>query len=255
MTTSADMFDLSGKTALVTGASQGLGWRFAATLARHGARVGLAARQTDRIEALAAEIEAGGGTAFAARMDVTDKASIDAGVAAVEAALGPVDVLVNNAGLAINRLFLDVTEADYDAVLGANLRGCFFCAQAVARGMAARGSGSIINISSVLGMRPIGTLSTYCASKGGLNQLTAAMALELARSGVRVNAIAPGYVETPMNADFFRSPPGEALVKSVPQRRLGQPEDLDGALLLLASGASGFVTGTVLTVDGGFAIR
>jgi 3-oxoacyl-[acyl-carrier protein] reductase len=188
-------------------------------------------------------------------MDVMDSASINAGVTVSEHVLGPVDILVNNAGLAINKLFLDVTEEDYDTVLGTNLKGVFFCAQAVAKGMVERGSGSIINISSVLGSRPIGTLTTYCASKGGLNQLTAAMGLELARSGVRVNAIAPGYIETPMNRDFFQSPAGQALVKSVPARRLGQVEDLDGALLLLASDASTFMTGTVVTVDGGFVIR
>ncbi len=250
-----DLYDLAGRTALVTGASQGLGERFARVLARHGARVGLAARQTDRIAALQEEIEAGGGCAHAVTMDVMDRSSIEAGVSEVEGVLGPVDILVNNAGLAINSAFLDVTEQEYDTVLGTNLKGCFFCAQEVARGMAGRGEGSIINISSVLGARPIGTLSTYCASKGGLNQLTAAMALELARHGVRVNAIAPGYVETPMNSDFFHSPPGQALVRSVPQRRLGQVSDLDGALLLLASGASGFMTGTVVTVDGGFTIR
>ena len=115
--------------------------------------------------------------------------------------------------------------------------------------------GSIINISSVLGSRPIGTLTTYCASKGGLNQLTATMALELARYNIRVNAIAPGYIETPMNSDFFKSPPGQALINSVPQRRLGKVQDLDGILLLLASDAANFVTGTVMTVDGGFSIR
>jgi 3-oxoacyl-[acyl-carrier protein] reductase len=251
----SDSHDLTGKVALVTGASQGLGRQFALTLAKHGAKVGLAARQVAKIESLKSEIEAADGTAFSVAMDVMDTGSINAGVEAVEAALGPVDILVNNAGLAINKLFLEVTEEDYDTILGTNLKGCFFCAQTVARGMAARGAGSIINISSVLGSRPIGTLTTYCASKGGLNQLTAAMGLELARSGVRVNAIAPGYIETPMNSAFFQSPPGQALVKSVPARRLGQVEDLDGALLLLASDASKFMTGTVVTVDGGFVIR
>jgi 3-oxoacyl-[acyl-carrier protein] reductase len=251
----SDSNDLTGKVALVTGASQGLGRQFALTLAKHGAKVALAARQVAKIENLQAEIEAAGGTAFSVAMDVMDSASINAGVAASEQALGPVDILVNNAGLAINKLFLDVTEEDYDTVLGTNLKGLFFCAQAVAKGMVERGSGSIITISSVLGSRPIGTLTTYCASKGGVNQLTAAMGLELARSGVRVNAIAPGYIETPMNRDFFQSPAGQALVKSVPARRLGRVEDLDGALLLLATDASTFMTGTVVTVDGGFVIR
>ena len=247
--------DLTGKVTLVTGASQGLGWQFAQTLSLHGAKVGLAARQVAKLKSLKTEIESAGGTAHAVAMDVMDIASIDAAVADVEASLGAVDVLVNNAGLAINKLFLDVTEDDYDTVLATNLKGCFFCAQRVARGMVERGSGSIINISSVLGSRPIGTLTTYCASKGGLNQLTAAMALELARSGVRVNAIAPGYVETPMNSDFFKSPSGQKLVNSVPHRRLGQVKELDGALLLLASDASSFMTGSVITVDGGFKIR
>ena len=247
--------DLTGKVALVTGASQGLGHRFAQALARHGAAVGLAARQFERITRLKQDITAAGGRAHAVAMDVLDLGSIDAGVASVEEALGPIDIFVNNAGLAINRNFLEVSETDYDTVLGTNLKGCFFCAQSVARGMAERGSGSIINISSVLGARPIGTLSTYCASKGGLNQLTAAMGLELARHGVRVNAIAPGYVETPMNSGFFQSGPGQDLIRSVPQRRLGQVEDLEGALLLLASDASRFMTGSVITVDGGFAVR
>ena len=188
-------------------------------------------------------------------MDVLDQESITQGVAEVESKWAIPDILINNAGLAINKPFLDVEESEYDRVLDTNLKGCFFCAQAVARRMVEKKSGSIINISSVLGTRPIGTLTTYCASKGGLNQLTATMALELARYNIRVNAIAPGYIETPMNSDFFKSPPGEALINSVPQRRLGQVQDLDGVLLLLASDASNFVTGTVMTVDGGFSIR
>ena len=201
------------------------------------------------------ELEAKGGIAYAVEMDVLDQQSISDCVEVVEHELGSIDVLVNNAGVAINKFFLDVTEEEYDSVLGTNLKGCFFCAQAVAKKMANRKSGSIINVSSVLGARPIGTLTTYCASKAGLNQLTATMALELARSGVRVNAIAPGYIETPMNSDFFKTGPGQALINSVPQRRLGQLEDLDGTILLLASDASKFITGTVITVDGGFTVR
>ena len=248
-------YDLSGKVVLVTGASQGLGKQFASTLSAHGAAVALAARQIDKITALKEELESKGGKTCAIKMDVLNQKSIMEGVETIERELGSIDILVNNAGLAINKLFLDVTEEDYDAVLGTNLKGCFFCAQTVAKKMATRNSGSIINISSVLGTRPIGTLTTYCASKGGLNQLTATMALELARNGIRVNAIAPGYIEPPMNRDFFKTVPGEALVKSVPQRRLGQLKDLDGTLLLLASDASKFITGTVITVDGGFNVR
>ena len=248
-------YDLQNKVVLVTGASQGLGKQFAELLCAKGARVALAARQVAKITSLKEELEAKGGIAYAVEMDVLDQQSISDCVEVVEHELGSIDVLVNNAGVAINKFFLDVTEEEYDSVLGTNLKGCFFCAQAVAKKMANRKSGSIINISSVLGTRPIGTLTTYCASKAGLNQLTATMALELARSGVRVNAIAPGYIETPMNSDFFKTGPGQALINSVPQRRLGQLEDLDGTILLLASDASKFITGTVITVDGGFTVR
>ena len=251
----SDPYNLESKVVLVTGASQGLGKQFAELLCAKGARVALAARQVAKITSLKEELEAKGGIAYAVEMDVLDQQSISDCVEAVEHELGSIDVLVNNAGVAINKFFLDVTEEEYDSVLGTNLKGCFFCAQAVAKKMANRKSGSIINISSVLGTRPIGTLTTYCASKAGLNQLTATMALELARSGVRVNAIAPGYIETPMNSDFFKTGPGQALINSVPQRRLGQLEDLDGTILLLASDASKFITGTVITVDGGFTVR
>ena len=251
----SDPYNLESKVVLVTGASQGLGKQFAELLCAKGARVAVAARQVAKITSLKEELEAKGGIAYAVEMDVLDKQSINDCVEVVEHELGSIDVLVNNAGIAINKFFLDVTEEEYDSVLGTNLKGCFFCAQAVAKKMANRKSGSIINISSVLGTRPIGTLTTYCASKAGLNQLTATMALELARSGVRVNAIAPGYIETPMNSDFFKTGPGQALINSVPQRRLGQLEDLDGTILLLASDASKFITGTVITVDGGFTVR
>ena len=251
----SDPYDLENKVVLVTGASQGLGKQFAELLCAKGARVALAARQVAKIISLKEELEAKGGIAYAVEMDVLDQQSINDCVEVVEHELGSIDVLINNAGVAINKFFLDVTEEEYDSVLGTNLKGCFFCAQAVAKKMANRKSGSIINISSVLGTRPIGTLTTYCASKAGLNQLTSTMALELARSGVRVNAIAPGYIETPMNSDFFKTGPGQALINSVPQRRLGQLEDLDGTILLLASDASKFITGTVITVDGGFTVR
>ncbi|MEQ8817107.1 MAG: glucose 1-dehydrogenase [Thalassobaculum sp.] len=244
--------DLTGKTVLVTGASQGLGAGFATTLAAAGAKVALAARQTGKLADLQTRIENAGGTAHAVAMDVTDAGSVRAGFDAAEAALGPVDVLVNNAGIAIPKPFLEVTEADWDAVLDTNLKGCFLAGQEAARRMAKRDGGSIINIASVLGQQVIGQLASYCASKAGLIHLTKAMGLELARVGVRVNAIAPGYIETPINAEFFHSPAGEKLVKGIPQRRLGRENDLDGALLLLASDASRYMTGTVVTVDGGF---
>ena len=246
---------LKDKVAIVTGASQGLGEQFAKVMAKNGAKVAIAARQRKKLEALKDELEASKSESVVIEMDVLDQESIKQGIAKVEELWGIPDILVNNAGLAINKPFLDVLEEDYDSVLDTNLKGCFFCAQAVAKRMVEKKGGSIINISSVLGSRPIGTLTTYCASKGGLNQLTATMALELARYNIRVNAIAPGYIETPMNSDFFKSSPGQALINSVPQRRLGKLQDLDGILLLLASDAANFVTGTVMTVDGGFSIR
>ncbi|WP_193173950.1 SDR family NAD(P)-dependent oxidoreductase [Nisaea nitritireducens] len=248
-------FDLTGKVALVTGASQGLGARFAETLAARGAAVAVAARQAAKLEELAERIGAAGGTAHAVAMDVTDPASVEAAIENVEAALGPLDVLVNNAGIAVQKPFLEMSPEDYDQVLDTNLKGCFLVAQAAARQMKGSGGGSIINISSVLGTEVIGALSTYCASKGGLLQLNRAMALELSRYGIRVNAIAPGYIETPINSGFFKTEPGQKMVKTIPQRRLGQPEDLDGALLLLASDQGAYMTGSVVTVDGGFVLR
>ena len=250
----ADRFDLSGKTALVTGASQGLGAGFAATLAGAGATVALAARQAPKLAALKEKIEGAGGSAITVAMDVTDARSVRTAFDTVEDAAGAVDILVNNAGIAITKPFLEIEEADWDAVVDTNLKGCFLAGQEAARRMAARGDGTIINIASVLGQEVIGQLSSYCASKAGLIHLTKAMALELARVGVRVNAIAPGYIETPINADFFQTPAGESMIRGIPQRRLGHPDDLDGAILLLASDASRYMTGTVVTVDGGFLV-
>ena len=248
-------FDLTGKVALVTGASQGLGARFAETLAASGATVAVAARQLAKLEDLAERMRTTGGTAHAVAMDVTDPASVAAAIEDAEATLGPLDVLVNNAGIAIEKPFLEMSLEDYDQVLDTNLKGCFLVAQAAARRMKGSGGGSIINISSVLGTEVISTLSTYCASKGGLLQLNRAMALELSRYGIRVNAIAPGYIETPINSRFFKSEHGQKMVRTIPQRRLGQPDDLDGALLLLASDQGAYMTGSVVTVDGGFVLR
>ena len=248
-------FDLTGKVALVTGASQGLGARFAETLAASGAAVAVAARQAAKLEDLAERIRGAGGSAHAVAMDVTDPASVAAAIEDAEAALGSLDILVNNAGIAVQKPFLEMSPEDYDQVLDTNLKGCFLVAQAAARRMKESGGGSIINISSVLGTEVIGALSTYCASKGGLLQLNRAMALELSRYGIRVNAIAPGYIETPINSDFFKTEPGQKMVKTIPQRRLGQPDDLDGALLLLASDQGAYMTGSLITVDGGFVLR
>jgi 3-oxoacyl-[acyl-carrier protein] reductase len=249
----ADLFDLRKEIILVTGASQGLGRQFARVLSAHGAAVALAARQTDKLKAIEAEITAKGRRATAVAMDVTDTGSIGKALDAAEAALGPVSVLINNAGIAIEKLAVEQTEADWDAVIGANLKGAYFAATEVARRMIARKQeGNIVNIASVLGFGVMKFLSPYTISKAGIIQATKAMALELAPSSIRVNALAPGYIDTEMNHAFWATPAGEKLTKRIPQRRVGAESDLDGAILLLASQASRYMTGSVITVDGGF---
>ena len=252
----SDLFDLSGRVALVTGASQGLGRRFAEVLAAHGAAVGLAARQIDKLEDLRTQLRAAGHHAASVTLDVTDQGAIETAIDTVEAALGPIDILVNNAGIAVAKGVLEQTEADWDRVLDTNLKGAFFTAQAVARRMAARApqpawGGNIINIASLIALKVVGHLVAYAASKSGLAQVTKAMALEPARHDIRVNALAPGYIETEINRDFLASEAGQRLCRQIPQRRFGVPEDLDGALLLLASDASRYMTGSLIVIDGG----
>ena len=249
----ADLFDVSKEVVLVTGASQGLGRHFVRLLAAHRATVVLAARQVDKLESLASEIRNNGGQAIAVRMDVTDSASIVKAMDTAEKALGPVSVLINNAGVVVEKAAVDQTEADWDKVLDANLKGSFMVATEAARRMIARkAGGSVINISSVLGIGVIGHVSTYSASKAALIQLTKSLALEWASKGIRVNALAPGYIDTEFNHDFWTTLAGERLIKGIPQRRLGAASDLDGAILLMASQASRYMTGSVITVDGGF---
>jgi NAD(P)-dependent dehydrogenase (short-subunit alcohol dehydrogenase family) len=246
---------LDGKVALVTGAFGGLGRDFALMLARAGAAVALAGRRIGEGRKLAEEMRRDGARVDAFAMDVTDRASVDAAVERAETALGPLDVLVNNAGIAITRPFLDLTEREWHDVMDVNLDGAFRVAQAVALRMRAAGKGgSIVNIASVLGERVAAQVAPYATSKAALVQLTRAMALELARDRIRVNALAPGYIETPLNRDFFATEGGQALVKRVPQRRLGRVEDLEGALLLLCSDASSFMTGATIAVDGGHTV-
>ncbi|MCW5892095.1 MAG: glucose 1-dehydrogenase [bacterium] len=248
-------FDLSGRVALVTGASSGLGLHFARTLAAHGASVAVAARRRERLAALVGTITAAGGRALAVPLDVEDGASVRAAVAAATDEMGPIDVLVNNAGLAITTPALDVAEADWDRVMNTDLRGAWLVAQAVARTLVAAGrGGSIVNVASITGLRPVGHLPAYAAAKAGLIHLTRVLAMEWARHDVRVNAIAPGYIETEMNRDFWSTPAGRRLVDRIPQRRVGRPADLDGALLLLASDASRFMTGSLVVVDGGHTV-
>ena len=241
--------DLSGRTALVTGASGGLGLHFARVLARHGASMVLAARRAEALEEACASIAEAGGTARAVRMDVTDAGSVEA---ALDAVGGPVDILINNAGLSIARPALQTGEEDWDTVVDTNLTGSFLAARAVAQTMVEAGrGGAIVNIASILGLRVAGSVASYAASKAALVQLTKALALEWARHGIRVNALCPGYVETDLNRDFFASEAGKALIRRIPQRRLGKPEELDGALLLLATDAGSYITGATLAVDGG----
>ena len=246
------LFALEGRAALVTGASSGLGRHFARTLARAGARVAVAARRVDRLEELRREIEAAGGEAVAVALDVTDAASVAAAVGEAARRLGPLRILVNNAGIALTKGVLEASEADWDHVIDTNLKGSWLVAQAVARHMAEHGAGgSIVNIGSITGLRVAGQVSAYAASKAALLHLTRAMALELVRHRIRVNALAPGYIETELNQAFFASEAGKALVKRIPQRRLGRPEELDGALLLLTSDAGSYMTGSVVAIDGG----
>ncbi len=247
------LFDVSNEVILVTGASQGLGRQFARVLAERGAAVVLAARQTDKLKALEQEIKDKGGRAVAVQMDVTDLASMAAALDQAEAALGPITVLINNAGVATEKLAVDTSEADWDKVIGANLKGAYFLATEVARRMIARQQGgNIVNIASVLGQSVLKFVSPYAISKAGIIQATKAMALELASSRIRVNALAPGYIDTDINRDLWATPAGEKLIKSIPQRRVGHETDLDGAILLLSSNASRYMTGSVVTVDGGF---
>lgn len=247
------LFDVSQETILITGASQGLGRQFARVLSAHGAAVVLAARQTGKLKSLEDEIKGKGGRAAAVAMDVTDTGSIAKAIDAAEAALGPVTVLINNAGIAVEKLAVEQTEADWDAVIGANLKGAYFTATEIARRMMTRkAGGNIVNIASVLGAGVMKFVSPYAISKAGIVQATKALALEFAGQNIRVNALAPGYIDTDINHDFWATPGGEKLTKRIPQRRVGSEADLDGAILLLASNASRYMTGSVVTVDGGF---
>ncbi|MFQ5993819.1 MAG: SDR family NAD(P)-dependent oxidoreductase [Acidiferrobacterales bacterium] len=244
--------DLTGETALVTGASSGLGRHFASTLAGAGAAVVLAARRQDQLRDAAEQIKSRGGHAFPITMDVMESESVSAGFDIAMTNMGPVSIIVNSAGVVSTDSALDLKERDWDRVVDTNLKGAWLVAQEGARRLVeAERGGSIINIASVLAFRVTGHTAPYVASKAGLMHLTRALALEWARHGIRVNAIAPGYIKTDLNRDFFASAPGQAMIKRIPQRRLGAPEDLDGALLLLASDASRYMTGSAIVVDGG----
>ncbi len=248
-----DVFNLDGRVALVTGAGGGLGQGFARLLAGAGARVVLTGRRQAPLEALAESINDGNdGAAGVAAIDVSDADSVGAAFDAAEAQYGTVDIVICNAGVASAELSLTLADDDWARVVETNLTGCWRVAnEAAKRLVAAEKPGSIVNITSVLGHRVAKAVAPYAASKAGLEQLTRSLSLEWARHGIRVNAIAPGYIETDINREFFTTEPGQAMIKRIPQRRLGQAEDLDGALLLLASDASRYMTGSTIVVDGG----
>ena len=249
-------FDLTGKVALVTGASSGLGVHFARTLAGAGASVVIAARRADRLASLQVELTAAGVKAAAVDLDVQSPDSIASAFDASEKALGAVDIVINNAGISIVKPAMEMPIEDWDSVVNTNLRGAWLVAQTAGkRWLAAKRPGAIVNIASILGLRTIGQVAPYNASKAGLIHLTRALAMEWARHDIRVNAICPGYIETEMNGDFWKTAAGQRLIDRIPQRRIGQPEHLDGALLLLASEAGSFMTGSVLTVDGGHTVN
>ena len=251
---SATLFGLNGKTALITGGGTGLGRQFAMTLSQAGARVILSARRVERLEETAGWIREHGGEAHCIPMDVSHAATVDAAIAQA-AAIAPLDILVNNAGVAAEPMLLDLDESEWDSVLDANLKGAWLVARAVAREMVEKNTpGSIVNIASVLGSAVQKGTGAYAASKAGLLHLTRAMAVEWARHGIRVNAIAPGYYRTDMAEGFLESEAGARMIKRIPRRRLGNPEELAGALLLLASDASSYMTGSVVTVDGGLSL-
>jgi NAD(P)-dependent dehydrogenase (short-subunit alcohol dehydrogenase family) len=246
------LLSLAGTTALVTGPSSGLGAHFARVLAGAGAGVVLAARRLDRLRQLEAEIRAAGGQAWAVELDVTDHASVVRAFEAAEAAAGPVAVLINNAGVPSGSFFVETSEEEWRDVMAVNLDGVFRVGREAARRMIANGTGgSIVNIASILGFGAIKSLSAYAASKAAVVSLTKSMALELARERIRVNAIAPGYFSTEINAGFLESEAGRRLLSRVPIGRAGELAELDGPLLLLASSAGAFMTGSVITVDGG----
>ncbi len=243
---------LEGHTALVTGANGGLGSHFAQTLAQAGANVAITARRVESLKEVEERIRSVGRRVQSIALDVTKRESVTAAFQRAAEALGPVTIAVNNAGVAVTKPLLEHTEDDWNQVIDVNLTGAWRIAQEAARHMVEhQRGGSIVNIASILGLRVSAQVPSYVASKAALIQLTKAMALELARHKIRVNALAPGYVETSINREFFESESGQALIKRIPQRRIGRPEELDGALLLLASDAGSFTTGTVLVIDGG----
>ncbi|AOK52549.1 SDR family oxidoreductase [Burkholderia stagnalis] len=252
--------NLEGKVALVTGASSGLGQRFAQVLSQAGAKVVLASRRVERLKELRAEIEATGGAAHVVSLDVTDVQSIKAAVAHAETEAGTIDILVNNSGVSTMQKLVDVTPSDFEFVFDTNTRGAFFVAQEVAKRMMMRANGNgkppyrIINIASVAGLRVFPQTGLYAMSKAAVVHMTRAMALEWGRHGINVNAICPGYIDTEINHYLWETEQGQKLQSMLPRRRVGKPQDLDGLLLLLAADESQFINGSIISADDGFGL-
>jgi NAD(P)-dependent dehydrogenase (short-subunit alcohol dehydrogenase family) len=255
--------DLDGRVALVTGASSGLGEQFARTLARAGAAVVLAARRIERLKTLRAEIEGNGGDAHVVELDITDVGSIKAAVARAETEIGTIDILVNNSGVSTTQRLVDVEPEDYDYVFDTNTRGSFFVAQEVAKRMIARSRGAapgsfvggrIVNVASMAGLRPLQQIGVYAMSKAAVIHMTRSMALEWGRYGINVNALCPGYIDTEINHHHWETEAGQKLVQMLPRKRVGQPKDLDSALLMLCANESHFINGAVLQADDGFGV-
>jgi 3-oxoacyl-[acyl-carrier protein] reductase len=252
----AEIFSLKGRSALVTGASSGLGVQFAKALADNGAAVALVARRADRLKTLKDEIEGKGGKALAIEADVTDRAAMARAFDAAEKVFGTMTILVNNAGIAHGGRAVEMPAEEWRKILSTNLDAVFFCAQEAARRMlAAKRQGAIVNIASVLGLGVAKGAVAYATAKAGVVQVTKALAVELAFKGVRVNAIAPGWFVTEMNDDYLMSEAGAAIKREIPMGRFGNPGDLDGALLLLVSDAGSYMTGATIVVDGGQVIQ
>ena len=242
--------DLSGRVAFITGASSGLGAQFARTLARAGAGVVLASRRVEKLKELRARIEGEGGDAHVIELDVTDHDSIKSAVAHAETEMGSIDILVNNSGVSTTQRIQDVTPEDYDFIFDTNVKGAFFVAQEVGKRMLARSRGAapgsftggrIINIASMAGLKVLPQIGAYCMSKAAVVQMTRAMALEWGRFGINVNAICPGYIDTEINHHHWQTEQGKKLMDMLPRKRVGQPQDLDALLVMLASDQSHFV--------------
>ena len=255
--------DLSGRVALVTGASSGLGTQFAKTLAKAGAGVVLAGRRIERLKTLRAEIQGEGGEAHVVTLDVSDCDSIKSAVAHAETEMGTIDILINNSGVSTTQKLVDITPEDYDYMFDTNTKGAFFVAQEVAKRMIARSRGAapgtftggrIVNIASMAGLKVLGQIGVYCMSKAAVIHMTRSMALEWGRYGINVNAICPGYIDTEINHHHWQTEQGRKLIEMLPRKRVGQAQDLDSLLMMLCANESHFINGAVIQADDGFAL-